>query len=366
VIWIDDQHSFDAAMQRVAAHPTVAVDTEADSLHSYFDKVCLIQMSVPGDDLVIDPLRKVDLAKFGGILADRGITKILHGADYDLRILHRDFGFTMANVIDTMICAQLLGYEQYGLGALLGRHFGMVVDKTHQRADWAMRPLPPQMLDYAATDTRHLIDLAAKLRVELEALGRWGWAIEEFARLENIRFSERDDDGEPFRRLKGLGGLDRRSLAIIRDLHEWRDALARKADRPPFKIIGNDAIVEIGKEKPATHADLGKVKALSQYHRNRYARELLRMVTAALELPEEALPEKGDAKPWIRDKALESRINRLKNARDRVAKELKIDGSMLAPRHILTAIATTGTLDVPAMREWQKQVAGEALLGALK
>jgi ribonuclease D len=365
MIWIDTQPAFDAAMKRVAAHPTIAVDTEADSLHSYFDKVCLVQMSVPGDDLIIDPLREVDLRGFGDILADRGITKILHGADYDLRILHRDFGYTMGNVIDTMICAQLLGYEQYGLGALLQRHFGLTVDKSHQRADWAMRPLPPQMLDYAATDTRHLIPLAGKLREELEVLGRWEWAIEEFSRLENIRFSERDDDGEPFRRLKSLGGLDRRSLAVVRALHAWRDDLARKADRPPFKIIGNDVILEAAKEKPQSTADLAKLKALSQYHRNRYARDLVRIVREAMELPEEELPEKSDSRAWNRDKALEGRINRLKSARDRIAKELKIDGSILAPRHVLTAIAQGGTLDVPAMREWQKKVTGAALLQVL-
>jgi ribonuclease D len=361
VIWIDDQQTFDDAFARVAQEATVAVDTEADSLHSYFDKVCLIQISIPGDDLVIDPLRPLDLKRFGDVLADRNIVKVLHGADYDLRILNRDFGFTIGNVIDTMVCAQLLGYEQFGLGALLQRHFGMTVDKSHQRADWAMRPLPPQMLDYAATDTRHLIALAAKLREELEALGRWDWALEEFSRLENIRFSEKEDDGEPFRRLKSLGGLDRRALAIVRDLYNWRDDLARKADRPPFKIIGNDAIVEVAKARPQTFAELTAIKAVSQYHRNRYSRDLLRMVAAALALPEEVLPEKSESKGWIRDKALESRINKLKTARDRVAKELKIDGSVLAPRHILTAIAQSGTLDVPVMREWQKRVLGPVL-----
>lgn len=360
MIWIDTQPAFDAAMERAKPHPTVAVDTEADSLHSYFDKVCLIQLSVPGEDMVIDPLRQIDLARFGDMLADAGVTKILHGADYDLRILHRDFGYTMNNVVDTMVCAQLLGYEQFGLGALLQRHFGMTVDKSHQRADWAMRPLPPQMLDYAATDTRHLIDLAARLRQELEALGRWEWAIEEFGRLEAIRFSEKDDDGEPFRRLKSLGGLDRRTLAVVRELYAWRDQLARKSDRPPFKIIGNDAILEVAKIKPESAADLASIKAVSQYHRNRYARDLLRLVKTAMALPEEELPEKSESRQWIRDKALENRINRLKSARDRIAKELKIDGSILAPRHILTAIAQSGTLDVPAMREWQKKVLGSA------
>lgn len=364
-MFIDRQPAFDRAMDDVRAHKELAVDTEADSLHSYFDKVCLIQMSVPEHDLIVDPLAKIDLKRFGETLADRNVTKILHGADYDLRILHRDFGFTIANLIDTSICAQLLGYEAFGLAALLERHFGLKVDKSHQRADWAMRPLPPDMLDYAAMDTRYLIPLAHKLRDDLAALGRWEWAVEEFSRLEQVRFTERDDDEEPFRRLKGLGALDRRSLAIVRALHMWRDSLARSADRPPFKVIGNDAIIEIAKAKADSIDALKEVKAVSQYHRNRYGKEIVRIVREALALDESALPEKSESKPWQRDKELDARVNKLKTVRDRVAKELKIDVSVLAPRHVLTAIASTGSLDVPAMREWQKRVLGEPLLKAL-
>lgn len=364
--WIDRQDALEEAIARVAAEPQIAVDTEADSLHSYFDKVCLIQLSVPGDDFIVDPLAKVDLAPFGAVLADASVTKVLHGGDYDLRILNRDFGYTVHNLIDTSICAQLLGYEGIGLAALLDRHFGLKLNKTHQRADWSMRPLPPDMLAYAATDTHYLIELAAKLRAELEALGRWEWAVEEFSRLETVRYRETDEDAEPWRKAKNIGGLERRSLAIVRDLYNWRDALARKADRPPFKILGNDSLVAIAKEKPKSHRELASIAAVSRYHAERYGREILAMVARAMEIPEEELPDKNEPKAWIRDKALEARINRLKSVRDRYAKELKIDPSVLGARHILAAVATTGTLDVPAMREWQKQVMGDALLSALQ
>lgn len=361
MIWIDKQPPLDQALSRVAAEPVVAVDTEADSLHSYFDKVCLVQISIPSDDFVIDPLAKVDLAQFGAVLANPSITKILHGADYDLRILNRDFGFTTTNLVDTMICSQLLGYEGIGLAALLERHFGLKVDKAHQRADWAMRPLPPDMLGYAAADTHHLIALAAKLRDELTALGRWEWALEEFARLETIRYRD-EEEAEPFRRLKGIGAFDRRSLAVARALYQWRDGLARAADRPPFKIIGNDVIVEVAKTKPQSADDLPPPKVLSQYHRNRYGRDIVRLVREAMALPEEALPERLESRPWTRDKELDARVNKMKSVRDKIAKELKIDPSVLAPRHILTAIAQNRSLDVPAMREWQKKVLGKALL----
>ncbi len=365
--WIDRQDALDAALGRVGSSHQIAVDTEADSLHSYFDKVCLIQLSIPDEDFIVDPLTRVDLSGFGALLANSEITKVFHGGDYDLRILHRDFGFTVRNLIDTSVCAQLLGYEGLGLAALLDRHFGVKLNKTHQRADWSMRPLPPDMLDYASMDTHYLIPLAAKLREELAALGRWEWALEEFARLENVRYREAgEDDVEPWRKVKNIGNLDRRSLAIFRDIHEWRDRLARKADRPPFKILGNDAIIELAKERPESPRDLPRIKPLSRYHAERYGRELVQIIRRAMEIPEAELPERNDPKPWIRDKALENRINRLKTVRDNFARDLKIDPSVLAPRHVLSAVATTGTLDVPTMREWQKRVIGEALLAALQ
>lgn len=366
--WIDRQDALDDAMARVAAQPQVAVDTEADSLHSYFDKVCLIQISLPDEDLIIDPLVRVDLSRFGEILADPAITKVFHGGDYDLRIMHRDFHFTVRNLIDTSICAQLLGYEGLGLAALLDRHFGVKLNKQHQRADWSMRPLPADMLAYASMDTHYLVALAAKLKDELTALGRWEWAVEEFARLENVRYRDVSDEeaGESWRKVKNIGALDRRSLAIVRDLYEWRDALARKADRPPFKILGNDTLVDIAKEKPATYRELAQLRSVSRYHADRYGRELASIVRRAMEIPEAELPERNEPKPWIRDKQLEARINRLKTVRDKYARELKIDPSVLAARHILAGVATSGTLDVPTMREWQKGVMGEELLRALE
>ena len=367
MIWIDRQDTLDQALARMAEQPQLAIDTEADSLHSYFDKVCLIQMSIPDQDFIVDPLVRIDLARFGELLANPAVQKVLHGGDYDLRIMNRDFGFTVRNLIDTSVAAQLLGYEGIGLAALLDRHFGVKLNKTHQRADWSMRPLPQDMLDYAATDTHYLIELAAKLREELEALGRWEWALEEFARLENVRYRETtEEDVQPWRKLKNISGLDRRSLAILRDLHGWRDALARKADRPPFKIIGNDSLVEIAKAKPGTVRELSQTPAVSRYHADRYGRELVAIVKRGMEIAEAELPEKNDPKPWIRDKALESRIERLKRVRDRFAKELKVDSAVLGARHILASIATSGNLDVPNMREWQKRVMGDALLAAIE
>ncbi|MFZ2490558.1 MAG: ribonuclease D [Thermoanaerobaculia bacterium] len=359
--WVDRQEEFDAALDATRSQAVVAVDTEADSLHSYFDKVCLIQMTVSSEDFVIDPLAKIDLARFGAMLNDASIRKVFHGGDYDLRIMNRDFGWVVRNLVDTSVCAQLLGYEAFGLAALLERHFGVKVNKAHQRADWAMRPLPPDMLAYAAMDTRYLAALAERLEAELRGLGRWEWALEESDRMESIRFREAEEDSEPWRKMKNISGLDRRALAVLHELYLWRDALARRADRPTFRVIGNESIIDIAKEKPPTVRELASIKSVSKYHSDRYGGEIVRLVRTALERPEESLPERGERKPWIRDKALEARIEKLKKVRDRFAKELGIEASILAPRHVLSAIATEGHLDVPAMRNWQKSVMGEEL-----
>lgn len=372
MIWIETQTGIDQMIEDVRRSSVVAIDTEADSLHSYFDKVCLVQISVPGSDYLVDPLAGIDLQPLGGLLSDASITKVLHGADYDLRILQRDFSFRISNLIDTMVAAQFAGYDGVGLAALLRKHFNVEVDKSHQRADWAKRPLTPQMLKYAALDTHHLIELSEIMKAELIALGRWEWAVEEFARMESIRFRDSEDDPEPWRKLKGLSKLDRRSLAIVARLHRWRDSVARELDRPPFKVLGNEAILEMATTPPRSLDEIGKIKGVSSFHLSRWGRRIQSLIEEALAQPEEALPARNEPKAWLRDRNLERRIDKLRKVRDDVARGLRIDPALLAPKHLLAAVATLdpegpGTLEgIPAMRNWQRQVVGPQLLEALK
>ncbi|HXI13689.1 MAG TPA: ribonuclease D [Thermoanaerobaculia bacterium] len=369
--WIASQESLNELASELEPASIVAFDTEADSLHSYYDKVCLIQISAGADDYVVDPLTKIDLTRLGEILSNPAVTKVFHGADYDLRILRRDFGFSVVNFVDTMVCAQLLGYESFGLSALLKQHFNVDADKSHQRADWSMRPLTSQMLAYATMDTHYLIELQAQLREKLEALGRWDWAVEEFGRMESIKFREAEEKEEGFRRIKGSNRLDRRGLAALSLLHDWRDGLARKSDRPPFKIIGNEAMLEISRALPTNIESLKSVKAVAPYHTSRFGREILSMMSKARGLDESELPARADSKGWVRDKNLERRLEKLKKVRDEVAESLKIEQSLLAPKHVLTSIAELDPkqlddLDaVPSLRRWQKSVMGEQLVKAL-
>lgn len=369
--WIGTAEDLATAVERIGEAPTIAVDTEADSLHSYFDKVCLIQISIPGEDYLIDPLAKIDLAPLGAVLSDPASRKVLHGADYDVRILQRDFGILILNLTDTMICAQILGYEAMGLAALLKRHFDLDVDKAHQRADWAMRPLPSDMLRYAVLDTHYLDRLAAKLRDELLALGRWEWAEEEFGRLEAVRYEENERDQEAYRKIKGSSKLTRRGLAILRLLYWWRDQVAQRLDRPPFKVIGNEALVSIATDHPRNLQQLAGAMGVAPIHVRKYGEELLAIVERALAIHDDELPEKMQPKPWLRDKEIERTVDALKAARDSVAASLKISPSVLAPRHVLVSVASQkpATLDelssIPAMREWQKKVLGPSLMEVL-
>ena len=372
MIWIDRQSALDAELEKLKGQATIAIDTEADSFHSYFDKVCLIQLTADGRDLLIDPLENLDMKKLGEILEDASVTKLLHGADYDLRILGRDFGIRIRNLVDTMICAQLLGEPGIGLAALLQKYVGVELDKAHQRADWSKRPLPRDMAEYAAKDTRHLVELASILSGKLRDKNRWDWAVEEFSRLEEVRWTPSEDDGEGWRKLKGSGRLEPRAMEVLRHLYDWRDREARSRDVPTFRVISNDALMTIARERPRQRSGLGAIKGVTPGLLRRYGASILDAVHAGLATGEEDLPGKAAAKTWRPDRRIEKIVNRLKTVRNEIAETLEIDSSVLAPKHLLTSIANAApkSLDdlrkIEAMRNWQIEVAGESFLEALR
>lgn len=369
--WIAQQPLLDEMIQQIAAERVIAIDTEADSLHSYFDKVCLVQISARKDDYIIDPLARISLEPLGPVLADPNVTKIFHAADYDLRIMNRDFGFTVSNLFDTMISAQLLGMPQIGLAALLKKYFNLDADKSHQRADWSRRPLPPDMLHYAATDTHYLMELATILRRDLEAAGRWEWAAEEFVRLESIRFRESEVNGESFRKLKGISKFTRRELGAVATLYEWRDSVARSVDRPPFKVLTNESLLNIAQALPTSLEELEKVRGMPAVVVRKHGAEIAERLARVAAAAEDELPERESSKPWARDVELERRVERLKKVRDVVAADLGLDGSVIAPRHVLGSIAAMQPKsveelqEVTALRDWQRRLLGEKFLAVL-
>lgn len=357
--WITETARLEALVRQVGRGP-VALDTEADSLHHYPEKVCLVQLHFGGAPYLLDPLAGLDLAALGPLLADRGVLKIFHGADYDLRVLQRDFGLEVRGLFDTMVAARLVGERAFGLAALLERHFGVHLDKSHQRADWSRRPLPPAMILYAALDTRYLEDLAGKLTGELERLGRTRWAEEEFRRLETVRWND-EPDAEAYRRIKGSARLGRRGLAALKELVACREAEARRRGRPPFKVLSNDALLRVAGELPASESELDGLP--TAWRSGRLARSLLAAVRAARELPETELPELRSGRRPAKNAVREARLRRLRRERDALAASLGIESSVLAPRSVLERAvdaleAGQRPEDVPDLRVWQAGLLG--------
>lgn len=361
-----------ALIDAVRREPRVAVDTEAASFHRYRDRIYLIQLSTSRQTALIDPLAVTDLAPVGAVLADPGIEKVFHDADYDLRVLDRDYGFRAVRLFDTRIAAQLTGEPAIGLAALLEKFLGVKLAKEHQKGDWSQRPLPAGMLDYAAADTHHLLTLRDVLERRLDELGRRQWAAEEFAQLERLRWTgSAEGAAEAYLRVKGAKGLPARSLAAFRELHAWRESVAERDDRAPFRVIGNDFLLAVSRALPATPADLPRIKELPASLARRHGAALLEAVARARALPDSELPRLPRPARLPRDPGFEERVERLKAARGRAAAALGLEPGVLCGRTALEAVARarptdrTALAQVAELRRWQIDVLGDALLAAL-
>ena len=254
-LYLDTPDAVDRFLVDVGSISAIAIDTEGASFHRFVDRIYLLQLSTAEHSAVIDPLPIGTPTLLGTLLEDRSIEVVLHDADYDLRLLHQDYGWRVTHLFDTRVAAQLLGLRSFGLAALLERYFDVKLDKKHQRADWSMRPLTADMLDYAAHDTRYLLALRDRLREQLEAKGRMHWAQEEFDRAEGTQWNpEIEDTG--FLRLKGARDLTRRELARLRELVKWRDAIAAELDRAVFRVAGNETLLDLSRVAPATREAL--------------------------------------------------------------------------------------------------------------
>jgi ribonuclease D len=350
----------------------LGVDTEAASFHRYHDRVFLLQISTRERTTVIDPLAVKELPGLGAVLANRRTEIVFHDADYDLRILDRDYGFRVTRLFDTRVAAQLLNEPGIGLAALLEKYLGVRLDKRHQRADWSMRPLTPDMLEYAASDTRHLPVLRDLLRERLEKLGRWSWAEEEFRLLEAVRWTPPGPPEEAYLRLKGARALRGEALAILRALYAWREETARRLDRATFRVMSNEILLAIAEAGPADAAALRAVKGISADVAARRGSELLAAVRTGIEASPEALPIFERSRRSPRDPEFDAAVDRLKATRNNAATRLDLATGVLCPNGTLEAIARVRPqslaelAELPEVRQWQVEVLGKELLAAVK
>ena len=369
--YIDTPEQIELFLDDITGVRELALDTEGASFHRFIDRIYLLQITTRERSAVIDPIPLGKPERLGTLLEDPAVEVVLHDADYDLRLLHQDYGWHVRNIFDTRIAAQLLGIKSFGLAALLEQFFGVQLDKKHQRADWSLRPLTQGMLDYAAQDTRYLLDLRDELRSRLEKLGRLEWAREEFDRLEGTKWDD-EDESQNFLRIKGARDLNRRELALLRELVPWRDGVARELDRATFRVMGNEVLLDIARTAPKTAQQLAGLKGMPRGILERGGAAILSAVTRGLEVAEEHLPKFPRAPKWEREEDFEANVTKLKAVRDAAAVRLSLDPGVLCSRERLEAIVrkkpskVKDLEDVPGLRRWQIAEMGEDFVEALR
>ena len=325
-----------------------AIDTEADSLHRYRESLCLIQYAEEGRSVLIDPLRIDSLAPLGKVLESSPVW--MHGADYDMTMLRRQFGFLPPVVYDTQIGARLLGLRKFGLADLVAHYFGVELSKTSQKADWGRRPLSAKMIEYALNDVNYLLPMSRQITGQLETKGRYGWFVEscESARTKVL---DRDESRDDAWRIQGSGKLDRRGLAYLKALWHWRDREAKSWDRPTFMVAPNRELLEWTEALLA-----GREIRLPSHYRNDRARNFRSAVSEAEAAPESAWPEKIRPPRRKRDAAFDRKLAAMIDVRNRVATELDVDGSLIASRSVLEMIAGGDCPPEDVLMRWQRSL----------
>ena len=357
---IENRADLDSLAQDLMGEKVIGVDTEADSFYHYFDKTCLVQIATRRQIFLIDPLAfggPAELSPLAPIFASPEIRKVFHAAEYDIFVLKRDCAFQFANLFDTMVSAQLLGYPAVGLSGIAARHFDVNLPKEEQRSDWSRRPLSERQLSYAAADVLYLIPLAEKLGRELRGAKRKKWAQEEFEGLCAREWSEREFDELGYLRIKGARKLDLKSLSVLRELYLTRDKRAREMDRPPFKVIGNRTLLEIAERKPRKLEELGSIKGMTDLLLRRLGREVLSAVRDGRKRDHGPIPKLSSGRRRM-DRHGEKRLAALKRWRAARAQELELDPGVLCPNSALEAIAwreagkPSELEELPELKRW--------------
>lgn len=374
VVFVESATALDTLCATLAAQLEIAVDTEADSLYSYFEKVCLLQFSTRDADFIVDPFAVTTdgIAALAPIFADARIEKVFHAAEYDILCLKRDYQFTFANIFDTMIAARILGWKNYGLGNTLQERFGVVLNKRMQRADWGHRPLSAEQITYAREDTHYLLRLRDLQMEELQSQGRVEEAREEFERLTHIEPTPRRFDPDAYWNIKGARDLDPTRLGILRELYRFRDTQARKENRPPFKVISDATLVRIAQARPTSAHALAHLEGVPEFVLRRYSHALLKAVAHGTATPQVASPHPHSRNNNFLDHAARNRLGKLKEWRKRRAEARGVENDVIVSNEVLHAIARQNprTLDALVaathLGPWKTREYGEEILSVLQ
>jgi len=347
-VWVNTAQLLKQMVDDLASQDRVAVDTESNSLHAFREQVCLLQFSTSKTDYLLDPLMLKDLSILAPIFSNPRIEKVFHAAEYDLICLRRDFGFSFVNLFDTMQAARVLGYPAVGLDRLLGDKFKIKMDKRHQKANWAARPLTKDQIHYARLDTHYLFDLRDALEQELREKQRLEYALEDFNRACVMEEQKQRLNGESWERFSGRKDISLRELTVISQLCKWRDKEAAKLNRPPYKVVMDDVFVALAKNPPEQKVDLSAA-GLSEKQIKLWGDQVLSAIRLGVKAPlveRKQLERKNDV--------VLRRLEKLKAWRKSIGMEMQVESDIILPKPYLGLLSENPPKTLDELRDLMK------------
>jgi ribonuclease D len=365
--FIESKDQLETICESLLKEKMIGVDLEADSMHCFKEKICLIQIASSTEAFLIDPFEFDDLSPFIDVLESHDVIKIFHGSDFDVRSLDRDYNAKINNLFDTEIASRFLGVKERGLAALLKKHFDLDVDKKYQKEDWSKRPLRQEMIEYSVGDVTHLARLYDIIKSRLDEHKRYSWAKEEFELQANVRY-ESNHVNPLFTKFKGAGKMDNRSLAALENLLQVRIKIAEQKDRPLYKVMSNQSLMTMAYEKPVSVKQIVKDRIFSKRQADMYGDLCVDAIEAAIDLEHKDLPSYPKTRRPRRDPKVHERIERLKRMREKLSESMDIEPGFLLNNAIIGSISFNNPrtldelLEVDQVRNWQVAAIGEDIL----
>ena len=364
---VTTQKDWLACLGALRQEPRLAIDLEANSLFAYREQVCLIQISIPDQDYIVDPTAALELGGLGDLLTDEDIEKVFHAAEYDLILVKRQYGWTLQNLFDTMWAARILGYPRCGLASLLHDFYDVEQNKKHQKANWCRRPMTERMLAYAQMDTHYLLRLRDELAGELKDSDCLAEALEIFADQCHIELNDNKFKPDGFWSINGTRDLSPQKKALVKALFIYRDQQARRLNRPPFKVFNNRTIVELAEAAPRYLEELSHIHGMSHGQIRRYGRSILRVIAQARQDPPPKRPKSKSRPP----DDVTNRYEKLHNWRKSKARERGVESDVIVSRGALWALAwanprsAADLSDLEKFGPWRREAYGPEILALL-
>ncbi|MCB8965697.1 MAG: HRDC domain-containing protein [Ardenticatenaceae bacterium] len=365
---ITTPQDWQTCLETLQAAPRLAIDLEANSMFAYQEQVCLIQISVPNHDYIIDPVAPIDLSGLGEIVANPDVGKVLHAAEYDLLLLKRQYDWQLNNLFDTMWAARILGYKRYGLANLLQKLYDVKLNKRYQKSDWCRRPLSPEQLIYAQYDTHFLLQLRDDLYAQLQQAGHLAEAAETFVQQTQVKLTNHEFDPDSFWSFTGVYELSASQQAILKALNIYRDEEAKRRNQPHFKVLGERTLVELAKRAPRSMQELEQIYGMTAGQMQRYGRSLLAIIQQNRRAAAPPPPKRHKRHPDI----VLNRYEKLHTWRKQRAQKRGVESDVIISREALWAIArlgpkTMGELEpIESLGEWRRQTYGAEILNLLQ